>query len=203
MSKSQDTKDESTQGLNLSGIIKSNDIEPEMLRAWLLLGRDLNMFKVEDNFDQAQKKGLYNNFVLILLYQILIVLVVSIFIFTCEYNLYVTAMGGAAGSALAALISILNRYANGYEDDKGNQYPKPNEKKERFSKRMTWWFIVRPLVGAIAGVLIYCLIIGKTTWIDPLNFTNYSYAGYSFIAGYFAKTLFDSFAEWVKKFLTK
>jgi hypothetical protein len=49
------------------------------------------------------------------------------------------ALIGFSGSAIAALTSCLNRYANGFELDGGAKYPE-KAKGETFNRRMAGWF---------------------------------------------------------------
>ena len=68
---------------------------------------------------------------------------------------------GILGSTSSALISALQRKANGWETEDGEKYPTDNKKettdnkKERFSQRMATFFLYRPILGIIGGLLIY------------------------------------------------
>jgi len=64
------------------------------------------------------------------------------------------ALLGFAGSAIAALTSCLDRYANGFETEAGAKVPKesdPQKPTERFNRRLARWFFARPFLGAIVS----------------------------------------------------
>ena len=62
---------------------------------------------------------------------------------------------GFSGSAVAALTSCLDRYANGFELDDGTKEPLEAE-GETFNQRMSRWFYVRPILGfVVAPVFIW------------------------------------------------
>jgi hypothetical protein len=61
---------------------------------------------------------------------------------------------GILGSASSALISALQRKANGWEMEDGKKYP-DDGKKEMFSRRLSTFFLYRPTLGIIGGLLIY------------------------------------------------
>jgi hypothetical protein len=64
-----------------------------------------------------------------------------------------------SGSAVAALTSCLDRYANGFELKDGTKEPAP-AKGETFNRRMARWFYVRPFLGFITAlVLVWGLAI--------------------------------------------
>jgi hypothetical protein len=82
---------------------------------------------------------------------------------TSESNrIWAIVLIGASGSAVAALTSCLNRYANGFEDEQGHPHPKEGSEvaKERFNRRMAAWLFVRPILGAVvAPIFIWGLAI--------------------------------------------
>jgi len=103
----------------------------------------------------------------------------------------ICSMTGFCGSSVAALISALNRHANGFEDSNGNQYPEPDTKKERFSKGMYYWFVFRPLLGLVTGALVY---YGAVAGFFGSTLSKTGSEGLAFLgllAGLFAKTLLD------------
>ena len=63
-------------------------------------------------------------------------------------------LAGILGSASSALISALQRKANGWETEDPENYL-PSGGKEMFSQRMASFFLFRPALGIIAGLLIY------------------------------------------------
>ncbi len=111
------------------------------------------------------------------------------------------AMIGTCGSAVAALTSCLNRYANGYELRDGTKVPPPStddEKKETFNERMASWFVFRPALGlAVAPAFIWGLgyfvkdsatVIAST---EKLGF-------FAFMAGLLAKSVIDLIKRFFK-----
>jgi len=73
------------------------------------------------------------------------------------------ALIGACGSAVAALTSCLDRYANGFElEESGKKIPpasKEDEKKQTFNRRMARWFVFRPVLGVVvAPVFIWGIV---------------------------------------------
>jgi hypothetical protein len=82
------------------------------------------------------------------------------------------ALIGSCGSAVAALTSCLDRYANGFElEESGKKVPAqaPDEKKETFNRRMARWFVFRPALGVvIAPVFIWGI---KYLVSEPARFT--------------------------------
>jgi hypothetical protein len=100
------------------------------------------------------------------------------------------ALIGISGSAVAALISCLDRYANGVELYGGETYP-DKEKKERFSERFAYWLRARPFLGApVAPVFIWGLSHFTN---DPQKFTTSNrLVGFTaFMAGLLAKSVLE------------
>jgi hypothetical protein len=102
-------------------------------------------------------------------------------------------VGGTIGSSLAALRSVLDRMAAGWEFSDGTTYP-DEEKKERFNLRMRFYFMFRPLFGTALGYLIYLVLLGGLPEVsNPFSQIppGLQPAFWSFLAGLFAKTLLD------------
>ena len=104
------------------------------------------------------------------------------------------ALIGAAGSAVAALTSCLDRYANGFELElSGEKVPPAKEgvKKETFNRRMARWFYFRPLLGlVVAPVFVW----GLELFTDQAARFTASAAklGFSaFMGGLLAKSVID------------
>jgi hypothetical protein len=101
------------------------------------------------------------------------------------------ALIGVSGSAAAALISCLNRYAIGFETYKGDPYPQAAEGKEKFSARFGSWLWARPYLGApVAPVFIW----GLSHFTNhPQEFTtsNQLMGFTAFMAGLLAKSVLD------------
>jgi len=97
---------------------------------------------------------------------------------------------GFSGSALAALISALNRYANGFEKENGEKVPK-EAMGETFNRRMARWFFIRPFLGFfIAPVFLSGL---KFFADDPAKFysTPDEVAFTAFVTGLLAKSILE------------
>ena len=107
---------------------------------------------------------------------------------------------GVSGSAVAVLISCLNRYATGFKRGDGTLYPaaaKPES--EKFSRRFRNWLWVRPFLGApVAPVFIWGLSHFTN---NPQEFTtsNWLVGFTAFMAGLLA----ESVLELVKNFFIR
>jgi hypothetical protein len=70
-------------------------------------------------------------------------------------------VAGILGSTSSALISALQRKANGWEMEDGKKYPidpkkaPADDKRDMFSQRMATFFLYRPAFGIIGGLLSY------------------------------------------------
>jgi hypothetical protein len=103
-------------------------------------------------------------------------------------------IAGTLGSTSSSLISALQRKANGWETEDGKKYPIDNtksptdDKREMFSQRMATFFLYRPTLGIIAGLLIYfgmqSKYFGDTGLEDP-----YKVIFWSLLSGLFVKSL--------------
>jgi len=136
-------------------------------------------------------------------------------------NYYATAcvLAGIVGSATSGLLSSLQRRASGWELEDGTKLPtnrdknntngQNNDNREMFSLRMSSFFMFRPFLGIIAGLVIYYgldLLPGLPEISDAdgtltkgesqlnLNGPNEIFRTlifYSLIAGLFVKTMID------------
>ena len=106
-------------------------------------------------------------------------------------------MAGLIGSATAALLSALQRRASGWELEDGSKVPVVKEKdseasKERFNLRMAPYFLFRPFLGIIAGLIVY---YGSDFLFTPAKpndgFDLETWIFFSLLAGLFAKTLIE------------
>jgi hypothetical protein len=103
--------------------------------------------------------------------------------------MWISVTAGALGSATTALVSCLNRRANGFEDRCGRQTPDPDTRKERFNQGMYYWFLARPFLGATVAAVIYWGIQGG---VFELSLTQSAeVAFYGFLSGLLAKTILD------------
>jgi hypothetical protein len=111
-------------------------------------------------------------------------------------------IAGILGCASSALLSALERKAEGWEFDDGSQHPKKEEdnsanknsskaKREMFSKRMSTFFFYRPMLGIVAASLIF---FGFGNFEDSsLGFDQHEskIIFLSLLAGLFAKSLLE------------
>lgn len=102
----------------------------------------------------------------------------------------VSFAAGMLGSGVSAMLSALDRKANGWEFSDGTTYP-DDDRKQRFSERMTYFFVARPYLGASVGLLVFVggvsgflLNVGNPPDLYKLTFL-------SLLAGLFAKTLLE------------
>ena len=102
----------------------------------------------------------------------------------------VCLFAGMLGSSVSAMLSALQRKANGWEFRDGTSYP-DDASKERFNERMTYFFLARPYLGASVGLLVFVGVasgilikVGSPSDLYKLTFL-------SLLAGLFAKTLLE------------
>jgi len=111
-------------------------------------------------------------------------------------TIFALALLGFSGSAVAALTSCLDRYANGFERDGGVKYPSVGEKdketgKERFSRRFSWWLIVRPFLGLLIAPIFIWGISYFAEKPDKFR-SSVERSGFTaFMAGLLAKSVID------------
>lgn len=113
-------------------------------------------------------------------------------------------VAGFLGSSTAALRSALDRHANGIEDKDGHQWPDPKSKKERFNARMAVWFLYRPVLGAVVGLLVYLGVEGNILGIRSSDIfgnriSDARFAFFALVGGLFAKSLLDLLMEKFKQ----
>lgn len=72
---------------------------------------------------------------------------------TAPVSVWAIILIGTSGSALAALTSTLDRYANGFQSEWGHSHPTTvtDANRERFNRRMAAWLFVRPTLGAVVA----------------------------------------------------
>jgi hypothetical protein len=93
---------------------------------------------------------------------------------------------GTLGSAVAALLSALDRQSHGWELSDGSKYPK-NEPADKFQLLMLPFFWARPLLGSVMGLLLYLY-----PWTDKLTgASGISIGFWGFVLGYLAKSFLD------------
>jgi hypothetical protein len=104
--------------------------------------------------------------------------------------LLVQALLGIAGSAVAALTSCLDRYATGFERERGRPYPR-EASGGKFNRRFARWLFVRPFLGAVVAPVFVWGISHFTK--DPQTFlsTSESMGFTCFMGGLLAKSILD------------
>lgn len=112
-------------------------------------------------FDENQRQPLEHLFRFTLAYLGLAIAVGLLVTVYCLHKsgsgelLVVAPATGVVGSATGALVSALDRHANGLEDRAGGSLPEPEQTKERFSERMFYWFLARPWLGGVVSVAVF------------------------------------------------
>lgn len=104
------------------------------------------------------------------------------------------ALIGACGSAVAALTSCLDRYANGFELLSGRKVPPPaskEEKKETFNRRMARWFVFRPVLGFVVAPVFIWGIENFVNDPAPFNSSRTKLGFSAFMGGLLAKSVID------------
>ena len=100
---------------------------------------------------------------------------------------------GILGSTSSALISALQRKANGWETEDGTKHP-PDGKKEMFSQRMATFFLYRPILGIIGGLLIYFGMQAKIFGEKGVE-NQPEVIFWSLLAGLFVKSLLEKLKD--------
>ena len=95
---------------------------------------------------------------------------------------------GVFGSSTSALISALQRKANGWQFENGLKYPS-DQPRDKFSKRMSTFFIFRPLLGFFGGLVVFYGL--ESIYVGADNFSENTLIFWSIITGLFAKSLID------------
>jgi hypothetical protein len=102
-------------------------------------------------------------------------------------------IAGILGSTTSALISALDRTANGWESKDGDKYPATG-KPDKFSLRMSTFFFFRPLFGILAGLLIFYGIYSNYFGCSEVKNEN-GFIFISFLAGLFIKSLIEKLKD--------
>ena len=122
---------------------------------------------------------------------------------TTTVSVFAFLVAGLFGSCVAAFRSCLDRRANGFEDRYGNASPDPKTTKERFADGMITWFIGRPLLGAALGVTTYLAlrgeVFGESLGLKALQANPSRLMFYTWVVGFFAKTILDLLLDLTKK----
>lgn len=95
---------------------------------------------------------------------------------------------GALGSAVAALLSLSERIADGWELDDGSKLPE-SDRPARFNRRMWLLFAQRPLLGAFVGLVVALALVGD---VGPFSVDDVgNLAFWVGVVGFFAKTVLE------------
>ncbi|SRR6266487_3035138 len=117
-------------------------------------------------------------------------------------------IAGALGGALSALLSAANRLAHGLESWAGKKHPDAT-RPDKFSLRMAPFFLIRPVLGASMGFVVYVGIVSGLLFATKQTDKNPNQEGlslealafYSTLAGLFAKTLLERLKIMFKSFV--
>lgn len=131
---------------------------------------------------------------------ILLIFVACSKTFFCSL-IYTSIIAGVLGSTTSALISALDRKANGWESNNGDKYPEGG-KPDKFSIRMATFFLYRPIFGVLAGLLVYfgmqAKYFGDTGIEDPSKVVFWS-----LLSGLFVKSLIEKLKDLFDSFVGK
>lgn len=105
---------------------------------------------------------------------------------------------GAMGSSISALTSSLDRRAKGWELETGKKLPREIP-IDKFSMRMSPFFLYRPILGIVAAILVWAMI--KSDMINPGEKSDYYLIFWTTLAGLFAKTLFEKLKDLFKSII--
>jgi hypothetical protein len=103
----------------------------------------------------------------------------------------IALLGGALGASVSALIQTCDRYAAGIELADGSAWPPGEPGGHRFSDRELPFLVLRPVLGAVMGLIVYAGFVGGlliSTTKTPDSFSPQGLVFVSVLAGLFAKT---------------
>lgn len=136
--------------------------ESEEFPYWLLYGKQNRLITPKEiGISKEALEELQRHFRQVLVFLVVLILLSSIYLILVgadiwpEHLILLAGVSGLLGSSIAALVSALNRHAQGYEDKFGNAMPEPEKSKERFTHGMYYWFLCRPLLGIFVGILVW------------------------------------------------
>jgi hypothetical protein len=101
------------------------------------------------------------------------------------------ALMGLSGSAVAALTSCLDRYADGFEKEDGTSYPPEAKDKQKFNRRMSRWFFARPFLGLVVAPVLVWGIAFSVDQPERFNSSARQLGFTGFMAGLLAKSVLD------------
>jgi hypothetical protein len=104
---------------------------------------------------------------------------------------------GAAGSAVAALLSLADRVSNGWELSDGTKRPiKLEDKTETFNARLGPLFLQRPILGAFSGWAVAMGFLDGPFQVVDISTTELCF--WTLLVGFFAKTVLEALKGAVK-----
>lgn len=141
---------------------------------------------------------LQKRFYLVMLILVMIIFLSSVLLYETYSNtqniLFACLVAAVNGSTVSAFLSALNRRANGWEFSDGQKYP-VGSKPDRFSMRMSIFFLMRPLLGILAGFIIYFgFSIISHAQVSGAE-ESHTLIFWSLIAGLFAKSLIQKLKD--------
>lgn len=158
----------------------------------------LTLFQSINATDETKKLEQLSLVVFVTLSLIILLASISLAVLI-ERDMIITpcVLAGVIGSATAALLSALQRRASGWELEDGKKVPEKSEgtidgRDERFSLRMAPYFLFRPILGIIGGLIVYYgsdFLITPQEDTEGIDFKTLIF--FSLLAGLFAKTLIE------------
>jgi hypothetical protein len=104
-------------------------------------------------------------------------------------------VAGLSGSTVSVLISMADRLSNGWELESGKKWPESAKKPDMFGRRMIPWFLIRPFLGAVMGLIIYVGLSGGLLMANVETGSDLAALRLTFwalLAGLFAKSFLES-----------
>jgi hypothetical protein len=99
---------------------------------------------------------------------------------------------GFSGSAIAALVSCLDRYATGFERENGKPFPEDAKVGEgKFNRRFSRWLLVRPFLGALVAPIFIWGLSHFTNNPEAFTASAPSLGFTAFMAGLLAKSILE------------
>jgi hypothetical protein len=100
-------------------------------------------------------------------------------------------LAGALGAAISGLVQTCDRYTAGFELPDGSGWPPSEKPLARFSERCVPFLVMRPILGAVMGLIVYAGFIGGfliSTTKAPETFSPQGLVFIAVLSGLFAKT---------------
>lgn len=106
----------------------------------------------------------------------------------------ICVVSGTLGSSISAMLSALQRRADGWEFSDGTTYP-DDQRKQRFNERMIPFFFARPCLGAAVGLLVFAGSLSNylAKFENPPDLFKLTFL--AILGGLFAKTLLEKLKD--------